>query len=555
MDVVIGIDVGTGSARAGVFALDGRKRASVVTPIRTWHPAPDFAQQSSADIWSAVCYSVREAVALAGDVSVVGIGFDATCSLVVVGAEGEALSVDPKGAPGQDIILWADHRAVAEADEINAGGHEVLRFVGGTISPEMETPKLVWLKRHLPDVFERAAWFFDLPDFLTWRATGASSRSACSTACKWTYLAHEGRWDEAYFRAIGLGELADEGFSRIGRDIRSLGGTVGDGLSASAAAELGLRAGIPVGVSAIDAHAGGIGLLGAARTDGEEGVTLNQSLALICGTSSCHMAVSPEARFVKGVWGPYAEAMLPGMWLNEAGQSAVGSLVDFVVDTHAAGAALKAQAKAEERSVFALLNERVEALEARDLPGAITANLHVLPDFHGNRSPYADPSLRGAIDGLPMSATADDLARLYLATIQGLAYGTRDIIDALNDEGYAIDTIFATGGWTKNALFLREHANATGCRILLPREPDAVLLGAAILGAVASGVFSDMHTAMNAMSHEGEEIRPDPRTRAYHRAKSAIAREMHVNQLRYRRRMATADDAVADGEGTVSPTL
>ncbi len=104
--------------------------------------------------------------------------------------------------------------------------------------------------------------FFDLPDFLTWRATGIASRSLC-TVCKWTYLGHERRWDSGYFRAIGLGALADEGFRRIGTDVLPIGAPVGAGLSARAAAELGMPEGTPVGTSAIDAHAGGIGVIGA----------------------------------------------------------------------------------------------------------------------------------------------------------------------------------------------------------------------------------------------------------------------------------------------------
>jgi len=533
MDVVVGIDVGTGSARAGVFALDGRKLASAVTATRTWRPEPDFAQQSSEDIWQAVYRSVRTAMeAVEGAVSVRGVGFDATCSLVVIGEEGQGLSVDPHRAAGQDVILWADHRAMAEAEEINAGGYDVLRYVGGVISPEMETPKLLWLKRHLPDVFSSARYFFDLPDFLTWRATGSDARSCCSTACKWTYLAHEQRWDEAYFRGIGLGELVEDGFGRIGRDIRALGGAVGDGLTAQAAAELGLPEGTPVGVSAIDAHAGGIGLLGAGSEGGVDEGVLDRSLALICGTSSCHMAVSRNARFVNGVWGPYAEAMIPGMWLNEAGQSATGALIDFVIDTHPASAALKA-----EGDVYGWLNARLAVLEGEALPGMVTADLHVLPDFHGNRSPHADATLRGMISGVSLSATEDDLAVLYLATVQGLAYGTQDIIEALNGEGYRIDTLLATGGNTKNPVFLREHANATGCRILLPEEPDAVLLGAAILGAVAGECHRDLKRAMALMSRTRTVIEPDVRVRAYHDAKMSVHREMYRDQLRYRGQM------------------
>ncbi|WP_459773533.1 FGGY-family carbohydrate kinase [Asaia astilbis] len=542
MEVVIGIDVGTGSARAGVFSLTGQKLASCVTATQTWRPETDFVQQSSSDIWEAICTSVRGAMHQLSEKQPVvrGIGFDATCSLVVLDPDGNPLSVDPQGAPEQDIILWADHRAMKEAEEINAGQYDVLRYVGGTISPEMETPKLLWIKRNLPEIYTRAGYFFDLPDFLTWRATGSDSRSCCSTVCKWTYLAHKNGWDPAYFKAIGLGDLVEEGYRRIGTMVRPLGGTVGNGLSAKAAEELGLKPGIPVGVSAIDAHAGGIGVLGSASGETVDDAALDRSLALIGGTSSCHMVVSREARYVEGIWGPYSEAMVPGTWLNEAGQSAVGSLIDFVISSHAQGPALAAQAKAESRTVYELLNERLALLEKDALPGSLTAEFHVLPDFHGNRSPHADPTLKGMISGLSLSASIDDLARLYLATIQALAYGTRDIIAALNAKGFAIDTIFATGGGTKNPVFLREHANATGCQLMLPQEPDAVLLGSAILGAVAGGVYPTMRVAMSQMTRVGAEVAPDRRTARYHKAKFTVFQALHNEQIRHRTLMRDA---------------
>jgi len=226
MDAVIGVDVGTGSARAGVFDGTGRMLGQASRTIQAWRPEADYVQQSTTDIWAAVCASVREALAEAGAVTIRGIGFDATCSLAVLTAGGAPVSVSPGGEPEQNVIVWMDHRAGAEADRINAGAHDVLRYVGGRISLEMETPKLLWLKEHRPEAWAQAAHFFDLPDFLTWRATGSLARSLCSTVCKWTYLGHEQRWDEDYFRAIGLGDLADEGFARIGTDIRPLGAVV-----------------------------------------------------------------------------------------------------------------------------------------------------------------------------------------------------------------------------------------------------------------------------------------------------------------------------------------
>ena len=292
----------------------------------------------------------------------------------------------------------------------------------------------------------------------------------------------------------------------------------------------------------IDAHAGGIGVLGGLRPG--EALTLEEletRLALIGGTSSCHMAVSGEPRFVDGVWGPYFSAMIPDLWLTEGGQSATGAVIDHVVFTHAAAAEAQEKAKQEGLSIYEFLNRRLADL-ARDkaeFPAALTHELHVEPDFHGNRSPRADPTLCGMISGLKLSAGLDDLARLYLETIQADAYGTRHIIESLNAKGYRISTLFACGGGTKNPVFLREHADATGCTVLLPQEPEAVLLGAAILGAVAGRAFPSILEAMSAMSGIGQVIEPGRGAVArYHDAKYLVFKKLYEDQMSYRRLMA-----------------
>lgn len=546
----LGIDVGTGSARAGLFTEDGRMLAAASHAIRRWKPQTDHVEQSSNDIWAACCAATREAFAKSGARAedVKGIGFDATCSLVALDATDRPVSLSSTGRDEQNVIVWMDHRAISQAERINRTKHPVLRYVGGVISPEMQTPKLLWLKEHLPAAWKRAARFFDLPDFLTYRATGDDTRSLCSTVCKWTYLGHRGPdgagWDKSYFVRIGLGDLAAENFKRIGTRIRPMGEPVGDGLTAQAAKELGLGLGTPVGVSIIDAHAGGLGLLGAPL--GKTKVasrTLGTRLALIGGTSTCHMAVSPEPCFIKGVWGPYFSAMIPGLWLTEGGQSATGALIDHVIHSHAASVPLLAEAKKQGRTIYELLNDRLDALaksERAKHPAELTRALHVLPDFHGNRSPRADPTLRGAISGLTLSATTDDLARLYLATIQAVAHGTRHILDTLNAKGYAIRMLFICGGGTKNPVFLREHADITRCTLVLAKEPEAVLLGSAVLGAVASGRHPTLIAAMTAMNSAGRMITPAKgRVAAFHSAKHRVYLRMHRDFMQYRETMRT----------------
>ena len=550
MDAYLGIDVGTGSARAGVFDHEGHLLGTAIHPIQMWRPQPDFVEQSSDDIWRACCTAVRAAVdqAAVGADQIRGIGFDATCSLLALDADDQPVSVSPTGNDEQNVIVWMDHRAAEQAQRINTTNHEVLRFVGGVISPEMQSPKLCWLKENLPKSWQRAAMFFDLPDYLTYRATGDATRSLCTTVCKWTYLGHEqanrsdtvGRWDDSFWRTVGLDEFVKENYARIGQRIRPMGEAVGKGLTPPAADELNLQPQTPVSVSIIGAHAGGLGVIGAAL-DGAAPTPqdMEHRLALIGGTSSCHMVVANEARFILGVWGPYFSAMIPDLWLNEAGQSATGALIDHVIFSHARSAELRDEAKTQDRTIYELLNNRLDALATNvEFPAALTKTLHVLPYFRGNRSPRADPTLRGMISGLTLGDTIGDLALLYLATIQAVAHGTRHIIDTLNDHGFSIDTIFACGGGTKNPVFLREHADITDCRIVLPQEPEAVLLGAAILGAVAGGAYGSLLEAMSAMSRAGQTITPSRGGIAqYHNAKHAVFHRMYDDQLAYRRLM------------------
>lgn len=537
MTLHLGIDVGTGSARAGLFDRGGHLRGMAARPIQTWRPSRDLVEQSSEDIWRACAEATRRALAeaAAGPEDVASVGFDATCSLVALDDGDRPVSVSPSGRDEQNVIVWMDHRAVDQADRINAGGHDVLRYVGGVISPEMQTPKLSWLREHLPAQWSRVARFLDLPDFLSYRATGADVRSLCTTVCKWTHLGHEGGWDDGFFRAVGLGELVDEGYRRIGADVRPMGELAGT-LTPEAAAELGLSPGTPVAVSMIDAHAGGVGMLGAA-VDGArlDAGSLDTRLALISGTSSCHMAVSREPRFIDGIWGPYFSAMVPGLWLTEGGQSATGALIDHVIDAHARGAELAERARAEGTTKYALLNARLDALsQGAPTPAALTRRLHVLPYFHGNRSPRADPTLRGAISGLSLVDDVDALAVIYLATVQAIALGTRHIVEAMNGAGYRIDTLVACGGDTKNPVFVREHVDATGCRMVEPREREAVLLGAAMLGAVACGAHGSLVDAMGAMNEAARVVTPsDEAARDYHDRKYRVFHRMYEDQRAY----------------------
>src|SRR4051812_34778257 len=213
----IGVDVGTSSARAGLFDEVGTLLATARHPMTVWHEAGSVVEQSSSEIWAACAASVRAAIAEAAlpASAIKGLGFDATCSLVVLDGAANPLTVSSSGDERRNVIVWMDHRAIEEARLVNDTHDDVLKYVGGSISPEMEIPKLLWLKRHLPSTYQSAGHFFDLADYLSFRATGSTTRSICTLACKWNFLAHEGRWSAGYFERVGLGDLAADSFSKI----------------------------------------------------------------------------------------------------------------------------------------------------------------------------------------------------------------------------------------------------------------------------------------------------------------------------------------------------
>jgi FGGY-family pentulose kinase len=502
-DLVIGVDVGTGSARAGLFRLDGRLLGRGEHAIAMHQPLPDHAEHDSEDIWTAVSQAVRAAVAMAGAIpaQVAGISFDATCSLVVRDRSARPLSVSTTGEARWDTVVWLDHRAIAEADECTDTGHKVLDFIGGVMSPEMQTPKLMWLKRRFPDRWKKAGYFFDLADYLTWRATGSLARSQCTLGCKWTYLGHGGEtWHADYLQKIGIGDMLERG--RLPERASPIGMSLG-GLTDAAAADLGLTTATKVGVGLIDAHAGALGVLGGYAGDVAE---IGRHLALIAGTSSCIMALSASPKPIPGIWGPYFGAMLPELWLNEGGQSATGALLDHIIRTHVAGQT--ANTAMHRRIVARVMELRTDA--GLDLAG----RLHVLPDFHGNRSPIADPHALGVISGLTLDETFDGLCKLYWRTCVAIALGLRHVLDTMNANGYVIDTLHVTGGHTKNPLLMELYADATGSTVVEPAADDAVLLGTGMVAATAAGAFGSLADSAKAMQRGGRSRAPNLKARS-----------------------------------------
>ncbi|KAJ9092342.1 hypothetical protein QFC20_007400 [Naganishia adeliensis] len=505
----IGFDVGTGSARAALLDRSGKILADHTENTITYRDESDHRifEQSTTNIWSCLARCSRTVLSKSGvsPSSVKGISFDATCSLAVVDEEGTPISVSKEalGKSGErNIILWADHRAEREAEEINKTGEAVLNFVGGVMSLEMEIPKTLWLKRNMqPEDFEKV-FLFDLPDYLTYRATGCSARSNCSLACKFSYVppgtnmntGTEGAaeeiskgWSESFLSKIGLGSLVERNYDQIGGTpgenglILTAGQPVGSGLTEESAKEFGLLAGTPVGSAVIDAYAGWIGTIAAGNDREGEATTptladSSSRLAAVAGTSTCHLVQSETPTLVNGVWGPYRHAVFPDYWMNEGGQSSTGQLIDFIIQTHPAYSKVQAMAEEKKSNVFDVLEAKLEELKKeRGCDTSIRT---------GNRSPLADPTMRGMFMGLTLDSGVGDLATKFHVTLE-----TRHILDEMHAKGHHVEAIYMSGSQAKNKPLMDLLASVCKVKVIIPPSPSAaVVAGSAMLGRYAHDV-------------------------------------------------------------------
>jgi FGGY-family pentulose kinase len=475
---LLGLDVGTQSLRAALVELGGGTAAFGIAPFETTYPNPGWAEQQPLDWWSAAVEAVRLALAQGGVLpdQVIAVGLDCTACTV--------MACDAGGNPLRPALLWMDQRAAREAAEISETGDPILRYVSGRVSPEWMLPKALWLKRNDHEVYRRAARIVECTDWLMFQLTGEWTLSLNHVAVKWNYARPDGGWPLALLEAVGLTDLLEKWPTRI----VPLG--KGDArLSDRAAGALGLRPGIPVAQGGIDAYLGMLGL----------GATQDGDVAVIVGSSTCHLAQSREGVFGSGAAGCYPDATVEGLYTLEAGQTATGSILDWY-RRHFAGTQ---QAEADRRnvSVFQVLDEL-----AADVPaGAL--GLVVRDDWQGNRSPYKNPQARGAIAGLSLAHGPGHVVRaIYEAT----ACGTRHILEDATAHGLKVERIFFGGGGAKSPLWLEIHADILKKPIYLARESESCALGAAIAAAVAAGVYADFDDAARVMVAIDSLVEPDP---------------------------------------------
>jgi L-ribulokinase len=526
----IGLDYGTNSVRAVVVdCADGRELGTSVFDYPSGEQGvlldprdPHLARQSPLDYLAGLEASVRGALAEAEGKSgfsrtnVIGIGVDTTGSTPIpVDARNRPLALDPKwqGDLAAQAWLWKDHTAAGEAAAITAAAREhapqYLAPIGGVYSSEWFWSKVWRCLKVAPDVFDAAASWVELADFVPAQLAGVDSPSAilrCVCAA-----GHKALYSDAWG-----GLPAEEFLARLDPKLARLRGRLFDkayppdrpaGRLAKAWSEkLGLEPGIVVAMGGFDAHYGAVGA----------GVR-SGTLVKIIGTSTCDCAIASAADRIgdiPGICGIVNGSIMPGYYGIEAGQSAVGDILRWWVEVVCEG----------REALHAELSAAASRLE----PGQ--SGLVALDWNNGNRTILVDPRLTGLILGQTLHTTR---AEIYRALIEATAFGARAIVERLTEFRVPVERVVCCGGIAeKNDLFMQVYADVLGHPMLIAGSPQAPALGAAISAAVAAGEAKGGHGSFEAAQERMTSLKakrfvPDPAAKRVYDELYGIYRELH----------------------------
>jgi L-ribulokinase len=530
---VLGIDFGTDSVRTLVVdAGNGKELSSDVFYFPRWaagkycDPAKNQFRQHPLDYVEGLETTVRNAVRKSGiDAGqIMGIGIDTTGSTpVAVDREGMPLSMKDEFSedPNAMFILWKDHTAVREAEEINRkarswGGVDYTKYEGGVYSSEWFWAKILHVIREDEKIFNHAFSWVEHCDWIPALLTGITDplkmkRSRCAAG-------HKAMWHEEW------SGLPDEKFltgldprlrglkERLYRETYTSDVPAGN-LSQEWAGRLGLHTGIEVTVGTFDAHSGALG-----------GEVEEYTLSKVMGTSTCDMLVAPMEKFgdrlVSGICGQVDGSIIPGMIGLEAGQSAFGDIYAWFknllmwpvenvlkdLDPKIAGIVREDL----DKNLIRRLSEAAEKIPA-DESGIIA-----LDWMNGRRTPYANQSLKGAISGINLGS---DAPRIFRALVEATCFGSRKIIDRFMEEGVEIKNVMALGGVAKKSTFVMQvMADVLDMPIKVARSEQTPALGSAMLGAAAAGLYPTVKAAQKAMgSGYDVEYFPVPENAAIYR--------------------------------------
>ena len=513
----IGVDFGTESGRVLLLDLASGAEAAVHAvryasavidrelPSSGQRLAPDWALQDPDD-WVAVLEqgipAVLEQAGASGE-QVVGIGVDFTsCTVLPVDADGTPLCNHGRlrERPHAWPKLWKHHAAQGVADRLtevaSQRGEAFLSRYGGRISSEWYFPKLIEIWSEDREIYDAADAFVEATDWIIWHLTGRECRQLCTAGYKAFYDPDAGGIPPVdYFEAAYPG--FDDPSAKLGTTFADLGTRAGS-VQGEIAARLGLGPDVAVAVGNVDSF---VSVPGA-------GVREPGVFVTVVGTSICDMVLADDEVRLPGITGVVRDGILPGLYGYEAGQVAVGDMLAWYLRELLAGRDY----------------EDLERAAARLAPGA--TGLIAFDWWNGNRTILADADLTGAIFGLTLQSSAQEI---YRALLESIAFGNRRIVENFVENGIEITEIVACGGIAvRSPLTMQLFADVSGLRVRVPDSDEIPARGSALFGAVAAGHYDDIYTAIEATRPADRRVyEPDPGATAVYDRVYAIYRELY----------------------------
>jgi FGGY-family pentulose kinase len=473
---VLGIDAGTGSIRVGIFDSQGRPVSFSSIEYGTQFPKPGWAEQEPDEWWEALTSATHQTLQKSN------LSADEIVAIAVDGTSSTGVFLDENADVLWPAILWMDNRSAQEAGTIFATQDPVLKRSQAGVSAEWMIPKILWLKEHRPEIYEKTHLFMEQADWINYRLTGEFTLSINHITHRWFYNDRKGGWPLSFYKKIGLEHVTE----KFPKRILKLGEVVGR-LSENAARNLGLKPNTLVAEGGCDAYIGMLGL----------NVTRPGRAALIAGSSHVLLPITDKDVYIRGIFGPHPDCVVPGLNVLEGGQVSSGSIIKWFKDNFSK----KEEMEAKKRGIdhYELLNEKSSGIPIG------SEGLIVLDYWQGNRNPYTDYLVQGAIWGFTLKHKP---AHVYRAIMEGVAYGTENILRTLSENNLKVDSIYISGGTVKSDLWLQIHADVSNIPFSVTEFTESTILGSAVCAVTGAGIYTDLTEASDNMVRVKRRIEP-----------------------------------------------
>jgi len=471
---LLGIDIGTSACKVALFTPDGHVVAQESRPYQVYYPNPGWAEQDPEDWWRAVSEALRSLLDTSGidPKEICGIGIDGQgWSAVAIDVEGNVLCNSP---------IWLDTRADEICDEWNRGldPRRIFEVCGNPLRAAYTLPKILWMKRHNPDVYRRIHKILQSNSYLVYKLTGVLTQDISQAYAYQCFDMRKGQWDKSI---CDLFEID----INILPDISSCHQVVG-GVTEEAAVITGLAEGTPVVAGGLDAACGalGVGVIHAGETQEQGGQA--------GGMSICMGTYKADPRLILSFH------VVPNMWLLQGGTVGGGGVYRWFEQEFGAQERVDA-ARLGTDAMEEMDNEAETIMDGSD-------GMIFLPYMAGERSPIWDTKAKGVFYGIDYTKSR---AHFIRSSMEGVAFSLKHNIDVAESAGVEVGTLRAMGGAANSRLWTQIKADVTGKRIVVPSSDTATTLGAAILAGVGTGVYESFESAVSQTVKIQREHKPD----------------------------------------------